>query len=488
MIIYAVGTTVKKEDAINIIPNKGENFTRLVRDYNEDIFEKTGRQPLAFVRTFGCQQNVSDSEKLKGMLFAMGYAMAQGPETADLILFNTCAVRENAEERVLGNVGALKSLKESNRGLITGLCGCMMQQPHIAAKVHAHYPYVDLIFGTHALGRFPELLWRRLGGDKRIVDLEEACSDPLREDIPVSREGNIGAWVPVMYGCDNFCTYCVVPFVRGRERSRELCVILDEVKGLVEKGFKEIHLLGQNVNSYGRTLEPGVSFSELLRRINAIPGDFRIRFMTSHPKDCTHELIDTIAECEKVCRHIHLPVQSGSDRILSAMNRRYTAEKYLSLIDYARGKIKGVAFTSDIIVGFPGETDADFAETLSLIERVRYHSLYTFIYSKREGTKAALMEDPATREDKRRRFDMLTQIQRRIGQDIYDSLVGTTCRVLAEGPGKTGQGMLAGRTEQGVIVEFEGDEALVGRFAEVSVTKAMLWAVAGKAVTGGSLF
>ena len=455
------------------------DYTARVRAHNERLYARGGKTPAAFVRTFGCQQNVSDSEKLAGMLAEMGYALAGSGEGADIIIFNTCAVRENAEERVFGNVGVLKNAKKQNPGLIIGLCGCMMQQAHIAEKIRRHYPYVDIIFGTHALGRLPMLIWQKLSEGGRVVDIKEGEGE-LYDDLPTRRDGHIKAWVPVAYGCDNFCTYCVVPLVRGRERSREPGAVVEEVRGLVRDGCREITLLGQNVNSYGGTLPEKANFSGLLHSLNQLPGDFLIRFMTSHPKDCTRELIETIARCEKVASHIHLPVQSGSDRILAAMNRRYGTEAYLGLIDYARETIPGVSFTSDIIVGFPGEDEEDFQATMALVERVRYHSLFTFLYSKREGTKAAELPDLTPHEEKMRRFRSLLDLQRKIGHDIYDSMIGDTVRVLAEGPGKTGEGRLTGRTEQNVIVEFGGDKSLIGSFARVRVKEALQWAVIGE--------
>ncbi len=463
-------------------PETREDYSGLVRRHNERLFSLCGKTPTAHIRTFGCQQNVSDSEKLAGMLSEMGYAMTEEPLSADIVLFNTCAVRENAEDRVFGNVGALKAAKEQNRDMIIVLCGCMTQQPHIAKKLKTSYPYVDLIFGTHSIGRLPELLWKKLSQGGRFVDISQE-EPSLKEDLPVLRDGSIRAWVPVMYGCNNFCTYCVVPLVRGRERSRELSDIVREVEGLIQAGYKEIGLLGQNVNSYGKTLNPPVSFAQLLETLNALPGEFIIRFMTSHPKDCTRELIDTIARCEKVCNHIHLPVQSGSNRILKAMNRRYTAEQYLELIDYAREKIPGVSFTSDIIVGFPGETEEDFEATYRLIERVRYHSLFTFLYSKREGTKAADLPDDTPYSVKQKRFDRMLALQRNIGMEHHQNLVGHTVRVLAEGKGKTAPGRLTGKNEQGVIVEFDGEESLIGNFVSVRVTQALQWAVVGTAET-----
>ena len=369
------------------------------RQVRELLAARYDHPPMAYVHSFGCQQNQSDGEKIAGMLAQMGYGFTDAPEQADLVIYNTCAVRENAEDRVFGNVGALKSAKKRRAGMLIGLCGCMMQQQAIADKIKKSYPYVDLVFGTHALHTLPELLYRRLLGENRQFSTENARGEII-EGVPLRRSGSIKANLPVMYGCDNFCTYCIVPYVRGRERSRNPGDVIDEARALVGQGYRELLLLGQNVNSYGKGLSEPINFAALLRRVNEIKGDFWIRFMTSHPKDCTHELIDTIAACNKVCRHIHLPVQSGSDRILAAMNRHYTVAHYLELIDYARARIPGVTFSSDIIVGFPGETRADFEQTLELIKRVRFNALYTFIYSPRPGTKAAGMEDPTPAADK----------------------------------------------------------------------------------------
>ncbi|MBR2338254.1 MAG: tRNA (N6-isopentenyl adenosine(37)-C2)-methylthiotransferase MiaB, partial [Clostridia bacterium] len=358
-----------------------------------------GKPPLAYVRTYGCQQNVADSEKMKGQLAEMGFAFTETPDDADFILFNTCAVREHAEDRVFGNVGALKTLKRRKPGLLIALCGCMVQQEHIAQKLYRSYPFVGLIFGTHVSHRLPELMAGVLLNGKRVVETP-ACDGVIAEGIPVRRDGGFKAFLSIMYGCNNFCTYCIVPYVRGRERSRDPDLIVQEARELVAQGYKEITLLGQNVNSYGKGEAHGVDFPELLRRINAIEGDFIIRFMTSHPRDASPRLFDTIAACEKVSRHFHLPFQSGSDRILKAMNRHYTREQYLELVRYARRVIPDISFTSDVIVGFPGETREDFEQTLSLIREVGFTSLFTFIFSPRQGTPAAKMPDPISAEEK----------------------------------------------------------------------------------------
>ena len=438
----------------------------------------SGRKPLAHVHTYGCQQNVSDGEKIKGMLQEMGYGFSESPQDADVVIYNTCAVRENAEDKVFGNIGQLSHCKSVRRDMVIGLCGCMTQQPHVAQKIKKSYPYVDLVFGTHVLHRLPELLYRALTEKKRVFEAPDS-EGVIAEGLPAVREGSIKAWLPIMYGCNNFCTYCVVPYVRGRERSRTSDDIIAEAKELIAAGYKEITLLGQNVNSYGKGLEEDINFSGLLKKLNALDGDFILRFMTSHPRDATRELIDTMAACEKVCHHLHLPVQCGSDRVLQAMNRHYDKASYLELTDYAREKIPDISFSSDIIVGFPGESESEFEETLELVRKVRYHFLYTFIFSPRVGTKAAEMEDPVPAVEKSRWFRRLLDVQEQIGQEIYDGLVGQTFRILVEGPGRSGTGYLTGRTGQNVIVDFEGPEELIGRFVQVKVVKALRWAVIG---------
>ena len=364
-----------------------KEYARKVRELNC----AREQPPVAHVHSFGCQQNVSDGEKIKGMLADMGYGFSNSADGADLVLFNTCAVRENAEDRVFGNLGALKHNKKQNPDMLIGVCGCMVQQEHITERIRKSFPYVDMVFGTHVLHTLPQIIYEAMTTHKRQISIPQ-MDGVIAEGIPLRRESALKASVPIMYGCNNFCTYCIVPYVRGRERSRDPEDILAEVRQLVENGCKEVLLLGQNVNSYGRGTD--VNFPELLRRINDIPGEFRICYMSSHPKDATRELIDTIAECGKVTRHFHLPVQSGSNRILKLMNRSYTREHYLELINYAKERIPDVALTSDIIVGFPGETYEDFQDTLSLIREVKYDSLFTFIYSPRKGTKAAEMPDP----------------------------------------------------------------------------------------------
>lgn len=453
----------------------------LQRGFAEKVAEinAKGSPPVAHVHTFGCQQNVSDGEKIKGMLAQMGYGFSDTPDGADLVIFNTCAVRENAEDRVFGNLGALKHEKRRNPDMIIAVCGCMVQQEHIARKIKQSFPHVDLVFGTNTLHTLPQLIYEQLTERKRRFFIPDG-DGVIAEGVPVRRESRIKVSVPIMYGCNNFCSYCIVPYVRGRERSRELSDIVSETKQAIADGAREVLLLGQNVNSYGKEL--GTSFSELLREINAIPGEFRICYMSSHPKDFTRELIDTIAECEKVTRHFHLPVQSGSDRVLKLMNRRYGREDYFGIVDYIREKVPDAALTSDIIVGFPGETYEDFRETLSLVERVRFDSLYTFIYSPRKGTKAAELPDPVSADEKGKWFRELLDVQGKIGENAYNRYVGQTFRVLCEGEGRTDGSLLTGKTPQDAIVDFEGDRSLIGQFVNVKIEKALNWALIGKII------
>ena len=449
-------------------------------EVSELLLIRHGKQPKAFVHTYGCQGNVADSERIKGQLSMMGYTMTEEKEDADLILYNTCAIREHAEDRVFGNVGAIKKLKQSNPELIIALCGCMMQQTHIREKLHKSYPFVDIVFGTHNQYLVPEIFKTFLTRGKRFfADMTE--TNPVAEGIPALRDNSAKAWLPIMYGCDNFCTYCVVPYVRGRERSRKSADIIAEFKQIVAEGYKDITLLGQNVNSYGKGLDEDINFSKLIRELNAIDGDFTIRFMTSHPKDCTKELIDTIAECEKASKHIHLPVQSGNNRVLKEMNRRYTREKYLELINYAKEKIEGLSLTSDIIVGFPGETYEEFCDTLSLVKEVGYTSLFTFIFSSRKGTKAAEMPDPISYEEKNKWFKELCDLQESIAANHSADMQGKTYRVLCEGESKTLEGYLAGRTDGNVIIEFPcTNKDLIGKFCYVKVTEPLNWLVRGE--------
>lgn len=426
-----------------------------------------GNQPKACVITFGCQQNVSDSERLKGMLCEMGYTIVDETGEADFIIFNTCAVREHAEDRVFGNIGTTKAIKKDRPNTVVAVCGCMVQQKHIAEKIRKSYPYVDIVMGTHVLHRLPEFLYKRLSGGKRIFELSQA-DNTIVEDIPTKRDGKFKGWLPIMYGCNNFCTYCIVPYVRGRERSREPEKIIEEFKQMIKDGYKDITLLGQNVNSYGKDCSHGVNFAKLLRMLNDIEGEFVIRFMTSHPKDCTIELLDTIKECKKVTRHLHLPFQSGSSRILKKMNRYYDRETYLELIKNAKERIPDVDLTSDIIVGFPGETYEDFKETLSLVREVKFASLFTFIYSKRKGTPAAIMEDPISREEKGRWFSQLLAAQEEVANSNIQKFIGKTFRVLCDAKSER-QGYMSGHTMGTAVIEFEASEDLLGEFVNIKV-------------------
>ena len=456
---------------------KQREYAELVKTVLASRYEP--KMPLAFIHTYGCQGNVADSERIQGILEALGYGFTDEAEKADLILYNTCAIREHAEDRIYGNVGAIKKLKKENPNLIIALCGCMMQQKRVSDKIIKSYPFVDLIFGTHVVHRLPEMLYRVLCSGKRVV--ENTDSDGvIAEDIPVRRDSSYKGWLPIMYGCNNFCSYCIVPYVRGRERSRSVDKILQEARELIAAGCKDITLLGQNVNSYGKDLDEHVNFSQLLQMINDLDGDFIIRFMTSHPKDCTKELLDTMARCDKVAKHLHLPFQSGNDRVLNMMNRRYTREQYLELAAYARRVMPDLSMTSDVIVGFPGETYEEFQDTLSLIETVKFTSLYTFIFSPRPGTKAVELPDPISREEKGRWFKELTDTQERIAAERTAKMKGQVYRVLCEGYAKPG--ILNGRTQGNVMIEFPevpGTD-LTGQFCNVKVTEPLTWIVRGE--------
>ena len=388
--------------------------------------------PLAYVRSYGCQQNVNDGEKIKGVLQDVGYGLCDNVEHADLILFNTCAVREHAEQRVFGNVGALKGLKEKKPGLIIGLCGCMANQKHVVEKLRKSYPYVDLVFGVDGIDTLPQLVAQKLQKHKRVL-LDPAQRPVIVENIPIRRESEFRAWLPIMYGCDNFCTYCIVPYVRGRERSREPEKIIEECRGLIAEGYKEITLLGQNVNSYGKDLGTDYDFADLLAAINAIPGDYWLRFMSSQPKDATNKLFDTMARCEHVAKQLHLPVQSGCDRVLKAMNRPYTRAKYEEMIAYARSVMPGMVLTSDVIIGFPGETEDEAMQTVDLVEKTQFDALFTFIFSPRPGTPAAKMDDPVSREEKQVWFEKLVDAQNAISAKKHAAYIGRTVKVLVDG-------------------------------------------------------
>ncbi len=445
------------------------------------VNEKRTAPPKCFIRTFGCQQNEADSEQLRGMASEMGYIRTDVPDDADLILVNTCAVREHAELRALSITGQFKKLKEKNPSLLIGVCGCMVTQEHRLNQLKHSYPYVDFLIGTGMLYKFPEILANKLDGGKRSFTVDEP-EGSLAEGLPIQRESYTKAWVSVMYGCNNFCSYCVVPYTRGRERSRERADVLAEVKGVIDAGAKEITLLGQNVNSY---CSEGRDFADLVDEICALDGDFILRFMTSHPKDASHKLIDVIAKNDKCAKQFHLPLQSGSARVLDVMNRRYTPESYLSLVKYMREKMPDIALSSDIIVGFPGESDEEFEETLSMLRVVEFDMIYSFIYSPRPLTPAANMDCQIPPEVKSARFDRLLQTQNEISLKKNLALVNKVERVLIEGESKNSPDMLTGRDDSNKLVHIARDEkseALIGKFAKVRITKAETFALFGELV------
>ena len=434
-----------------------------------------------YIETWGCQMNEEDSEKLSGMLKRIGYTRTENKEEAGIILFNTCCVRENAENKVFGNLGALKNLKKKNPDLIIGICGCMMQQEGMADRILKEFPYVNIIFGTHNAYKFPEYLNRVKTEGVQIKEIFNKETD-IVEGLPIDRESSVKAFVTIMYGCNNFCTYCIVPYVRGRERSRKPEDILKEIRELVAQGYKEITLLGQNVNSYGKGLEEDVDFAKLLRMINEIEGLERVRFMTSHPKDLTLDVIMAIKECDKLCEQIHLPVQSGSNSILKKMNRHYTREYYLDLVKKIKEEIPGVTLTTDIIVGFPGETEEDFQETLELVKEVGYSSAFTFIYSRRNNTPADMMLNQVSEEDKHHRFNRLVAAvnERVIAQNKAEE--GNILEVLVEGNSKNDAEKLTGRTRTGRLVNFTGEGISAGDIVNVKITRAQNFSLIGEAI------
>ena len=434
------------------------------------------RTPKAYVETYGCQQNEADSEKLRGYLIQCGYTIAQEAEGADVVIMNTCAIREHAEQRVFGNLGALTHTKRRHEPQKIFLCGCMAGEPKVYERIKRSYPFVDGVFSTHHLWQFPEILWNVLSRGKRQIYVEDEPGS-IAEGIPQARDNSLKSWVSIMYGCNNFCTYCIVPYVRGRERSRKKEDILAECHALIEAGCKEITLLGQNVNSYGKDLYTDFDFADLLAQIAKIDGEFLIRFMTSHPRDAGKKLFDTMAASPKIAKQLHLPFQSGSSRVLKAMNRHYDREKYLELVEYAKGVMPDLVLTSDVIVGFPGETEEEFEETISLIEKVHYDSLFTFIFSPRPGTPAASMDDPAPKEEKSRRFDRLCNVQNAISEKIHADYIGRTMRCLIDGKDKD---MLTARTEGGRLVRLPGDESLIGSFQNITVTGSTTWSLTGE--------
>ena len=434
-----------------------------------------------YIETWGCQMNEEDSEKLSGMLKRIGYSRTENKEEAGIILYNTCCVRENAENKVFGNLGSLKKLKKKNPDLIIGICGCMMQQEGMADRILKEFPYVNIVFGTHNAYKFPEYLNRVRTEGVQIKEIFNKETD-IVEGLPIDRESSVKAFVTIMYGCNNFCTYCIVPYVRGRERSRKPKDIINEIKDLVSKGYKEITLLGQNVNSYGKGLEEEVNFAKLLRMINEIEGLERVRFMTSHPKDLTEDVIMAIKECDKLCEQIHLPVQSGSNAVLKKMNRHYTREYYLDLVRKIKSEIPGVTLTTDIIVGFPGETEEDFLDTLDLVKEVGYSSAFTFIYSRRNNTPADMMLNQVSEEDKHSRFNRLVEAvnEKAIAQNRAEE--GKIVEVLVEGPSKTDETKLMGRTRTGRLVNFIGEDVKAGDIVNVNITKAQKFSLTGEVI------
>ncbi|MDF2502888.1 tRNA (N6-isopentenyl adenosine(37)-C2)-methylthiotransferase MiaB [Clostridium sp.] len=434
-----------------------------------------------YIETWGCQMNEEDSEKLSGMLKLSGYEKTEDKKSADLIIFNTCCVRENAEQKVFGNLWTLKVVKEKNPNLIIAICGCMMQQDDMANTIIKKFPFVDIIFGTHNSHMLPEYLNRVKQEEKSIIEIWDK-ERGIVEGLPVDRLSKIKAFVTIMYGCNNFCTYCVVPYVRGRERSRTPDDIENEVKQLVKEGYKEITLLGQNVNSYGKELSPALDFADLLRRINEVDGIERIRFMTSHPKDLSFKVVEAIRDSKKVCEHIHLPVQSGSSRLLKKMNRHYDREYYIDLIKNIKREIPNIALSTDIIVGFPGETEEDFQDTLDLIREVEYDSAFTFLYSPRKGTPAAEMDEMVSEEVKHDRFNRLISLVNEISAKRNKEYQDKIVEVLVEGTSRNNESKLMGRTRTGKLVNFEGAKDSIGKLVNVKITKAHSFSLYGEEI------
>ncbi len=446
-------------------PARQYYFMAKCREWVREFERKNGRRPFAFTQTFGCQMNARDSEKLSGILRMAGYVESES-EDADLVVYNTCTVRENANLRVYGRLGVLHGYKKKNPHMRIALCGCMMQEPEVVEKLKKSYPFVDLIFGTHNVFRFAELLSAMFEAKAPIIDIWKG-TDQIVENLPAQRKYPFKSGVNIMFGCDNFCSYCIVPYVRGRERSREPKEILCEIEELVSDGVVEVMLLGQNVNSYGKTLEHPMSFAELLKEVERIEGLQRIRFMTSHPKDLSEELIQAMAASRKICRHLHLPLQSGSSRLLKLMNRRYTKEQYLALAFKIRSAIPDIALTTDIIVGFPGETEEDFQETLDVVRKVQFDSAFTFLYSRRTGTPAAAMEGQVPPEVMKNRFDRLLKEVQEISKERAKRLTGTCQRVLVEEADAQMEGYVTGRLSNNHVVHFSGDASLIGKFLDV---------------------
>ena len=460
-----------------------KEYIEKVRAYNENLVLESGSKRYAFVQTFGCQQNEADSEKIAGMCQAMGYEICHEPALADIIMVNTCAVREHAEKRALSIIGQYKHLKAAKPDMLIGVCGCMVTQEHRKDTIKHSYPYVDFVLGTSSLHRLPQLVFDKMKKGKRLYCPEEK-EYLVAEGLPIYRESSYRAWVSIMYGCNNFCTYCIVPYVRGRERSRRPEDIIAEVRDLVEKGYKDITLLGQNVNSYGKDAkgEEIYDFADLLSDIDKIEGDYYIRFMTSHPKDASKKLIDVIASSKHIAHQFHLPMQSGSDKVLKEMNRHYDRAKYLDTVDYMREKIPDITISSDIIVGFPGESEEDFCGTLEMLERVRFDMTYSFIYSPRKDTPAAAMECQIPDDIKGERFNRLLEVQNAIALEKNKPLEGKIIKVLCDGPSKNDESVYSGRTEGNKIVLFDGNESDIGKFVSLKITRAETFALYGEKI------
>ena len=448
----------------------------LVRRILDDEYATSNTRRSAWVETYGCQQNEADADRLRGMLQEMGFDAATSREASDLVLLHTCAVREGAEQRVLGNLGSLKPLKQKNPNLIVCITGCMMQQPHRVEEVQKKHTHVDVILGTHTMHLLPQALAQVIEGSGRITYISQEA-EGLAEGLPVQRASRIAAWVTVMHGCDNYCSYCIVPYTRGREMSRTPSVVVQEVAELVRQGYRSITLLGQNVNSYGKGLQQSMDFPTLLEQLDEVAEGCTLRFMTSHPKDAGVRLFEVMARGTNIAKHLHLPVQSGSDRILQRMNRRYTAEHYVNLIDQARTLMPDLTVTSDVMVGFPAESDADFAATLALVERVRFDSLFTFAYSRRSGTPASDMEDQVDESVKQERLSRLMKVQESISLSAHRALEGKTLKVLVEDVGR--DGLLKSRTEGGILCFFPGDDSCVGQFEDVRITEGKTFVLYG---------
>ena len=450
-----------------------------VRSLLDAEYAASGRRRTALIETYGCQQNEADSDRMRGMLEQMGFAPAADRQQADLIVFNTCAVREHAELKVFGNVGALKARKAKNPRFVLGIAGCMMQQPHRVEEMLKKYPQVDFILGTGTFFRLPEAVLSALTGGARQAFIESETS-AIPEGLPVRRESPVRAWVTVMYGCNNFCSYCVVPYTRGREVSREAEPIVEEVRGLVEQGYRDITLLGQNVNSYGRGTAGGLDFSDLLARLDAIEGDFWLRFMTSHPKDATPKLFETMAKGRHIAHQLHLPVQCGNDEVLHEMNRRYTVAQYRELVAQARSLMPDLTLSSDIIVGFPGETEAQFEDTLALVREIGFDSLFTFAFSRRKGTRAYDMKGQLSTAEKKERLARLMQAQQEVSLRRNRLLLGKELRLLVEAPGREQDSLLQCRTEGGKLCYIPGPHSLIGQFVTARVTQAKTFVLYGE--------